>query len=67
MRAVMEKRMAGAGAQAASDLPSRDLFATSARLHNVSAGSLAEDRRWLFHPCFATRLGGVSGDRETQG
>src|SRR5258707_15050636 len=33
----------------------------------ISAGSLAQDRRWLFHPCFATRLGGVSGGRETQG
>jgi hypothetical protein len=28
---------------------------------------LAKDRRLLFHPCFATRLGGVSGGKETQG
>jgi hypothetical protein len=28
---------------------------------------LAEDRRRLFHPCFATRLGGVSGGKESQG
>src|SRR5262249_27369047 len=28
---------------------------------------LAEDRRRLFHPCFATRLGGMSGGHETQG
>src|SRR5262252_8399731 len=27
---------------------------------------LAKDRRLLFHPCFATRLGGVSGGKETQ-
>src|SRR5262245_7786972 len=28
---------------------------------------LAEDRWPLFHPCLATRLGGVSGGKETQG
>src|SRR5262245_56898887 len=28
---------------------------------------LAEDPRLLFHPCFATRLGGVSGGKETHG
>src|SRR5262249_18104382 len=28
---------------------------------------LAEDRQLLFQPCFATRLGGVSGGKETQG
>jgi hypothetical protein len=28
----------------------------------------ADMTRWLFyHPCFATRLGGVSGGKETQG
>jgi hypothetical protein len=27
----------------------------------------AEDRRFFYHPCFATRLGGVSGGKETQG
>src|SRR5262245_38718072 len=43
------------------------LQTTSTRIHNVSAGSLAKDLGWLFHPCFATRLGGVSGGRETQG
>src|SRR5262249_2026810 len=48
----------------------------SSRLHTQSAifrvvreanRHLAEDRRLLFHPCFATRLGGVSGGKETQG
>src|SRR5215471_19290252 len=28
---------------------------------------LAEDRRLLFHVCFATRLGGMSGGKEIQG
>jgi FtsP/CotA-like multicopper oxidase with cupredoxin domain len=28
---------------------------------------LPEDRRRLFHPCFAARLGGVSGGKESQG
>jgi hypothetical protein len=27
----------------------------------------AEDRRLFYHPCFATRLGGVLGGKETQG
>src|SRR5262249_56257040 len=31
------------------------------------AGGGHKNRHWLFHPCFATRLGGVSGGRETQG
>jgi hypothetical protein len=27
----------------------------------------AEDRRLFYHPCLVTRLGGVSGGKETQG
>jgi hypothetical protein len=27
----------------------------------------AEDRRLFYYPCFATRLGGVSGGKESQG
>src|SRR5262249_53918663 len=43
------------------------LQTTSTRIHDVLAGSVAQNRHWLFHPCFATRLGGVSGGREAQG
>jgi len=41
--------------------------AHESRLVREANRHLAEDRRRLFHPCFATRLGGVSGGKETQG
>src|SRR5215469_12642014 len=30
-------------------------------------GCLEEDRCFFYHPCFAMRLGGVSGGKDTQG
>jgi hypothetical protein len=36
------------------------------RLVREANRHLEEDRRRLFHPCFATRLGGVSGGKESQ-
>ena len=34
----------------------------------TAVGVIADcHRRLFYHPCFATRLGGVSGGRETQG
>jgi len=41
-------------------------LAASGRDHKADR-NLAEDRRLFYHPCFATRLGGVLGGKETQG
>jgi hypothetical protein len=37
------------------------------RMSLIRSSIVAEDRRLFHHPCFATRLGGVSGGNETQG
>src|SRR5271165_1839479 len=53
-----------------STIRNRTTIAVDSRLWEFAARARGANNkiRWLFyHPCFATRLGGVSGGKETQG